>query len=187
MRFVYHHRTRGRAVEGVHIRGIASGLRELGHEVAVVGPPGVTLEEQGSDQAHAPSWKSRLWDTFSHHCPEALFELAEVAYGLAGAVRLARAGRRERADAIYERYAFFNAAGVLAARARHIPLLLEVNDTVAVERERHGNPLLLRGLAERIERHVFGGAAALFVVSEYLRDLLIERGVPADKIVVTPN
>ena len=31
MRILYHHRTRGRHVEGVHIRGIVYALRELGH------------------------------------------------------------------------------------------------------------------------------------------------------------
>src|SRR5581483_5714083 len=162
MHFVYHHRTPARAVEGVHIRGIAEGLRALGHTVTVVGPPGVTLEEQepAAWSGAARSWKSRLWDAFSRRCPEALFELAEFGYGLFGGVRLARACRREGADAVYDRYAFFTAAGLLASRWRRIPLLLEVNDTVAVERERHGKPLLLRGLAERIERRVFRHAAA---------------------------
>jgi len=34
---LYHHRTRARDVEGVHIRGMIQGLRHLGHEVDVVG------------------------------------------------------------------------------------------------------------------------------------------------------
>ncbi len=190
MRFVYHHRTQGTRVEAVHIRGVAGGLEELGHQVTIVGPPGVVVEsgEAQSVSGAAPkSWKPRLWEQFSRRCPEALFELAEVGYGLAAFPRLSRTCRRAGADAVYERYAYFNLAGLLAARARRVPLLLEVNDTVEVERERHGHRLLLRGLARRMENRVFKGAAALFVVSTYLRELLIARGLPAGKIVVTPN
>ncbi|MCC2670425.1 MAG: hypothetical protein K0Q72_2896, partial [Armatimonadetes bacterium] len=43
-RAIYHHRTQGRDVEAVHIRGFASGLERLGFEVDVVGPPGVDLD-----------------------------------------------------------------------------------------------------------------------------------------------
>src|SRR5207247_6763543 len=121
------------------------------------------------------------------HCPEFAFELLEAGYSLAALPRLARACRRLLADAIYERYAFFNAAGLLAARLCGVPLLLEVNDTVEVERERRGHALMLRGLARRLERHVYRGAAALFVVSGYLRDMLVQQGIPPEKIVVTPN
>jgi glycosyltransferase involved in cell wall biosynthesis len=189
MHLIYHHRTRGREVEGVHIRGVAGGLAALGHTVSILGPPGVTVgegEETGGGLARR-SWKGRLWEQFARGCPGALFELAEAAYSLVGAARLIRACRRERPAAIYERYAFFNAAGLLAARACRLPLLLEVNDTVAVERQRRGHGLLLKGLASRLESRVFRGAAACFPVSGYLRDLVAARGVPAERIHVTPN
>lgn len=189
MQFIYHHRTRGKAVEGVHIRGIADGLTELGHRVSIVGPPGVEIgaEESWGGTAGAPGWKSRAWAAFSRACPEPLFELMEIGYSLAAYPRLVRACKRAQADAIYERYAFFNAAGMLAARSRRIPLLLEVNDSVEVERERRGHSLMFRGVARRIEQSVFRSAAGLFVVSNYLRDLLVDRGIDASKIVVTPN
>src|SRR5207244_9112144 len=120
-------------------------------------------------------------------CPEFAFELLEAGYSLVALPRLARACRRHRAGAIYERYAFFNAAGLLAARLCGVPLLLEVNDSVDVERERRGHRLMLRGLARQIERRVFRGAEALFVVSGYLRDILVDQGIPPERIVVTPN
>src|SRR5205085_2062062 len=41
VRVIYHHRTQGRDVEAVHIRGLSGGLEQLGYEVEVVGPPGV--------------------------------------------------------------------------------------------------------------------------------------------------
>jgi glycosyltransferase involved in cell wall biosynthesis len=192
MRFIYHHRTRGSGVEGVHIRGIADGLEQLGHPVAIVSPPGVEVAEPGDRQevGTGPPGRSalrRLWDVFSRHCPEFGFEVAEAVYSLVALPRLVRACRRLRPDAIYERYAFFNAAGLLAARACGVPLLLEVNDSVAVERERRGNRLVLGALARLIERRVFRGAGACFVVSNYLRDLLTAQGVASERILVTPN
>ncbi|HET8765290.1 MAG TPA: glycosyltransferase WbuB, partial [Rhodanobacter sp.] len=46
MRILYHHRTQGRQVEGVHIRGIVGGLRDLGHEVEIVSFPGADPERE---------------------------------------------------------------------------------------------------------------------------------------------
>ena len=54
MRILYHHRTRGRNVEGVHIRGIVGALREMVHDVRVMSFPGADPEtepEAGSDAA----------------------------------------------------------------------------------------------------------------------------------------
>jgi glycosyltransferase involved in cell wall biosynthesis len=189
MHVVYHHRTRGIGVEAVHIRGIAGGLAELGHTVTVVGPPGVSLDDPSTGLLTVPErrWQARVWEQVSRGCPGALFELLEVGYNLPAFLRLRRICRRERPAAIYERYAFFNAAGLLAARACGIPFLLEVNDTAEVERERRGHRLRLRGLARAIERRVFLGASGIFTVSGYLRDELVRRGIPAGRILVTPN
>jgi len=41
LRILYHHRTQGRGAEGLHIASIVRSLRSFGHEVKVLGPPGV--------------------------------------------------------------------------------------------------------------------------------------------------
>src|SRR5690606_41708318 len=52
MKALYHHRTQGRRVEGVHIRGVANALRELGCEVRVLSFPGADPEvEPGTGHA----------------------------------------------------------------------------------------------------------------------------------------
>jgi len=40
-RILYHHRTQGRGVEGVHIRGMVDSFRKLGYEVDIVSPLGI--------------------------------------------------------------------------------------------------------------------------------------------------
>ena len=41
LRILYHHRTQGRGAEGVHIASIVGALSAMGHQVTVLGPPGV--------------------------------------------------------------------------------------------------------------------------------------------------
>ena len=60
MRILYHHRTRGRHVEGVHIRGIVHALRSLGHEVSVLSFPGADPEHEHAASASAAA-PSRGW------------------------------------------------------------------------------------------------------------------------------
>ena len=75
MRILYHHRTRGRGAEGVHIRSITDALRARGHEVDILSFPGADPEVQAADTApltrtmgaHGPwRWLSDL----SNHVPE---------------------------------------------------------------------------------------------------------------------
>src|SRR6185312_3395167 len=79
MRILYHHRTRGRDVEGVHIRGVVGALTQqrggLGNIV------------------------SRM--------PGVLFEALELSYNLVTLVRMRSAFARLRPQLVYERYSLF--------------------------------------------------------------------------------
>lgn len=50
MNILFHHRTRGKGAEGVHIRGVVKGLRQLGHNVAILSLPGA--EPEAATQAN---------------------------------------------------------------------------------------------------------------------------------------
>jgi glycosyltransferase involved in cell wall biosynthesis len=100
--------------------------------------------------------------------PQPLFELAEVAYNLVALVRVGSWLRRNRdVDFIYERYSLFMYSTILLARWFGVPVILEVNDSAAVERVR---PLSLRALALAIERRAFRDADGLVFVSAAFRD-----------------
>ncbi|HUS64259.1 MAG TPA: glycosyltransferase family 4 protein [Kofleriaceae bacterium] len=193
MNVLYHHRTRGEDVEGVHIRGIINGLRELGHEVDVVSPPGVDVEHApppktatavaAATKARKPKRPSR-WTTLSSKTGGLVFEGAEMAYNAYSWPMLsARLASRDYA-LLYERYALFSVAGVMAAHANRVPIILEVNDSAVVNRIR---PLRLQAAARRVERFVWNRADAIVTITHYFRDLILETGVSADRVHVIPN
>src|SRR6185503_8185371 len=89
-------------------------------------------------------------------------------------------------DFIYQRYARFSWAGVVAANRTKRPLFLEYNGSevwVGRNWDRVGSLDLL----ERYERLNLDAAARIFVVSEVERRNLEARGVAAEKIVVNSN
>lgn len=170
-------------MEAVHILGVCRGLRQLGFEVEIVSPPGVEVTEAaGGDRAG----RSR-WGWVARNLPQVAFELLEIAYNLAAVPRLVRRCRELRPAFLYERYALYNLAGVIAGRLTHIPLILEVNDTVDTDRLRYGKRLAMKPLARWFERRIFRGAAGIAAVSGYLREQAIRTGASPERVCVTPN
>jgi len=185
MRLVVDHRTQGQGVEGVHLLGMAHAFERAGAEVAIVSPPGVEVGRPGAAPRKAPGLRG-LWWTLAERVPETLFELMEIAYNVPAFLRIRRALVAPRADALYERYAFFHVAGALAARAARVPLVLEVNYTAATPLYRRRSRVLLP-LARAAERFVFRRARLIVAVSSVLRDAIVAGGVPADRVLVLPN
>ncbi len=181
MRILYHHRTRGRHVEGVHIRGIVGALRELGHDVSVMSFPGADPEHDA--ESPAATRKSRLAALVTR-LPGVVFEVFELLYNAVTLVRMQRAWRTSPPQLIYERYSLFLFATIWLARRRGIPLVLEINDSALVERVR---PLGMRGLARRIEGWCFREATGLVFISTYFRDVATRAYGAIAPSVVSPN
>jgi glycosyltransferase involved in cell wall biosynthesis len=182
---LYHHRTQGRDVEAVHIHGLAGGLEQLGYHVEIVGPPGVRSDPDAAP-AQGPR-KASPWSWIARHVPQLVFEMMEIGYNAAAVPRLWRRCKSLKPAVLYERYALYNAAGVVAGWLTRTPVVLEVNDTVHMDRERQGKRLVMPWLAAWFERRIFGAATGIVVVSGYLKDHLISRGISAERIRVTPN
>jgi glycosyltransferase involved in cell wall biosynthesis len=189
MDFVYHHRTVGRGGEGVHIMGMVRALEAAGHTVCVVGPPGVNPREtagaapvdKGARQVRG---FQRVWKWISSHAPQALFELLELGYNMY-ARRVVSGALAARRDAVlYERYAFYLLGGVMSAKRRGRPVLLEVNEVVGIQRARRQ---LLTPVMRRLERATFRRADALFCVSSFLAEEAARRGADASRVHVMPN
>src|SRR5215469_18743798 len=130
LRILYSHRIQSRDGQSVHVEALVAALRELGHEVLVVGPGFYEQAKFGGESGFVAALRARL--------PRALAELAELAYNIPAWLRLRMACRRFRPDLIYERYNLYYLAGTLVARRTGIPLFLEVNAPLAEERSRHG-------------------------------------------------
>ncbi|MBN8924803.1 MAG: glycosyltransferase WbuB [Rhodanobacter sp. 68-29] len=183
MRILYHHRTRGRDVEGVHIRGVVGGLRELGHEVRVLSFPGADPEQEQPTGPAQPSRQGRLGALVSR-MPGVLFEMLELGYNLVTAVRMRRVFAQFKPQLVYERYSLFLCATVWLARRRGIPVILEINDSALVERVR---PLRLKSLARRIERWCLRNATGLVFISSYFRNQAETAYGDIAPSVVSPN
>jgi glycosyltransferase involved in cell wall biosynthesis len=166
MRIVYHHRTRGLRVEGVHIRGIVNALRELAHEVTVVSFPGADPEHEPTANAASGAGRGRLAGAVAH-LPGVLFEFMEIAYNLVTWLRMGAVIRRQRPQLIYERYSLFLCATVWLARRKGIPIILEINDSALVERVR---PLWLKALARGVEGWCLRRCTGLVFISSYFRE-----------------
>lgn len=176
MKILYHHRTQGEEPESVHIVNIVRALGDLGHDVSVVGPAPVS--GRGGRTSRLSRIKRRL--------PRVAVELAQMVYNLRALCQLSRALSRGGYDFIYERYALYNIAGVLAARLFHIPLILEVNTLYA---QAWGQYYGLRfpRLARATERYVFRRADQIITVTSVQRRLLEREGVRPDRLAVCHN
>jgi len=190
MRILYHHRTQGRGAEGNHIVSIVTALRELGHDVDVLSPPGIDPFDTSATlpvdtkQAKTRGWSS-LWKLLSGRVPTWAFEIAEIFYNIPAWFRLRACLRRKKYDLVLERYASYLVAGARAARSSRCFFVLEVND--------------VSGVADRVRRQVFPKLCAfaerrllqrsdcVHAVSSYLADRVVERGVPRERVVVAPN
>jgi len=178
MNILYHHRTKSRDGQAVHIRELLAALRARGHRVEEWalsrGEQGAMGSEGGAGGrllARAPRWT---------------YEIGEHLYGPLVAARLARAGKACGAELLYERHALGNTAGLRAARRLGIPLLLEVNSPLARERAEH-ETLVFRRWAERSERSVLQRADRVLCVTRALADIVLAAGVPRPRVAVVRN
>lgn len=176
MKILYHHRTQGEEPESVHIANIVRALGHLGHDVSLVGPAAV------SGRAEHGTRLSRI----KRRLPRFAVELAQLAYNVRALWQLVRTLSRGGYDFIYERYALYSIAGLIAARLYHIPLILEVNTLYA---QAWGQYYGLRfpRLARATERFVFRHADQIITVTSVQRGLLEREGVRPDRIAVCHN
>jgi glycosyltransferase involved in cell wall biosynthesis len=88
---------------------------------------------------------------------------------------------------IYQRYAAFNWTGAALSRQAGLPFVLEFNGPEDWLAEHWGVGLLYRELARRIEQANLEAADLVSVVSEPLRQHVLARGIPEQRIIVLPN
>ena len=178
MRILYHHRTRSKDGQYVHIAELIHALRKLGHEVMVVAPSATERAEFGDD-AGAVAFLKR-------YVPRFAYELMELGFSLLAYRRLRRAVREFKPDCLYERYNLFLPAGVWIKRSFGLPMLLEVNAPVCEERAKYDG-ISLRRLAAWSQRYAWRGADVVLPVTEVLASIVLAAGVPKERIAVVPN
>jgi glycosyltransferase involved in cell wall biosynthesis len=182
MKVLYHHRTHAEDGQAVHIRALIEAFRAEGHlvrESALVERAGAAGGNGAAPQGNTKwAWVKRL--------PPFALELAEYGYGFPASRRLLADAREFRPDLLYERHAFGNRAGRLAARRSRLPWVLEVNSPMVHELSRTRG-LAFPRLARRVEREILCAADVVAVVTGVLGEMLVEIGVPRERLLVTPN
>lgn len=154
-------------------------FRDLGHEVHIVAL--VELDEKSERKIRGSQWQ---WLTA--WMPNWLYEFMSLAYNLYGYRRLCHTIKTQRPDLLYERYSLNTFCGLWASRRFRIPCVLEVNAPLYHEESTLGR-LAFRRLARFSERWICSHSTLTFVVSQVMKDMLIEEGVPAHKLIVVPN
>lgn len=195
MNILFHHRTRGKGAEGVHIRGVTKGLRDLGHTVNILSLPGAEPESSehnqsqtnNQQQATPVAKKNNFLTTLTNltqYTPEFVFEFIEILFNVLSVFRLKKAIKTTQSDLIYERYSLFLCASVWWAKRNNVPIVLEINDSSLVHRVRK---LHFVNLARKFERWIFKNATGLvFISSEFQQIAQKEFGDIAPSV-VSPN
>ena len=178
MKILYHHRTRSKDGQFVHIEELTNALKSMGHEIVMVGPTAVAEGEFGSDAGSV--------DVLKRVLPKFVYEALELGYAFVDYISLRRAARIHRPDCIYERYNLYVPSGVWLHRRTGLPMLLEVNAPLAEERDRYGG-LGMPWLARRVERYTWRGADRVLPVTDVLAGHVRAAGVDSQHITVIPN
>jgi len=178
MKILYHHRTRSKDGQYVHIEEMIGALRELGHEVVIVAPAGAEDEAFGADAGIVASLK--------RHLPKFIYEIAELGYSLVAYRQLAAAVRQHRPDCLYERYNLFLPSGIWISRRFKLPMLLEINAPILEERARYDG-LSLKRLGRWSQRYAWCNADRVLPVTQVLANVVASYGVPFERINVIPN
>ena len=159
-----------------HIKGVVEGLLELGANVEVVSNDWIA----GLDETKAPL---SVIKPVSSGTTRAIFDINN---NLSFTRSLLPLVESSPPDFIYQRYARFSWAGVVAALKTRRPLFLEYNGS-EVWVGRHWDRVGQLDLLERYEDLNLQAATRIFVVSEIEKRNLVSRGVSAEKIVINPN
>ena len=183
MNIIYHHRTQGSGVEGVHIREMVNAWKKQGHTVDMVEPSGVSACDE---QTRPEKENKSIYTVITKYLPELVFEIFELMYNFMAAGKLKKSLKKKEYDYLYERYALFNWSGVKAAKRANVPAILEVNYTAHTPLYRKRSSLL-KPLVQFVEKWVFNNAAGIVVVSTYLKAHMVSLGIEEGKIIVLPN
>lgn len=163
---------------GVHIASSTTALRALGHTVEVIGP---TI-----DATRAPVVTKRERHAWRRAAASYVYEPRALVRSVWRARHEVPRVRAANPDVLLARYEAFEYAPIVIARALGVPLIWEVNGTSA-EIPRWNPELVIYPGTRALERWALNAAAAIFVVSEELKDQLAAEGVRRERIAVIPN
>ena len=160
-----------------HIAGFLSGLNKLNVDVFCVS----TDVLFGVDRTCVPMFLIYPWSFFN-----TFPETPELMYNVPFVLHAHRILKREKPTVIYQRYSAYNFSGAILARLFRIPFVLEFNSS-EIWKSKHWSKKYLMKATRLVETLNLQAADQIVVVSQALKDDLIEFGIESDKILVNPN
>ena len=160
-----------------HIAGFCKGVTSLGHEMFFIS----TSDVFGVDEKQTPV--SVIKQNNVNLAPK---EWNIISYNYKYTWHAKNILAKSKPTFIYQRYSAFNFAGVILSKLLRIPLVLEFNSS-EVWKGKHWKEWKYLHLLELFEKVNLLSADLITVVSQPLKEELIEKGIPADKIVVNSN
>lgn len=187
---MYTHRTQGVGAEGAHIKGMYEAFRDLGHEMEMNCLPGCNPVDRppagpaGSRPARRPLIR-RILGMVAERAPQIVFEAFEIAYNLILLAQLGIRLLRFRPHLVYERYSLNTFAPSLLCRLLRTRHVLEVNDSVVIERSR---PLSLKRPAAVLEGYCLRSSDLSITITSRFKELIVRRfGLDTGKVMVLTN
>ncbi|MEX0849066.1 MAG: glycosyltransferase family 4 protein [Candidatus Dependentiae bacterium] len=164
-----------------HTLGVINGLNQLGHDLFIVSSAMHKLLQhaiQNVTLLHMPAWLKPFGFKLNALISNIIFYLKSI-----------KIIKKNNVNLIYQRYSMLNCVGVWLSASFNIPLFLEFNGS-EVWVDKHwskGRKLHLSWLIEKVEKFNLNHADTIIVVSQVLKEQLIDRGIDEQKIKVNPN
>lgn len=160
-----------------HVAGVVNGLADFG-----LYPNVFANEPQPLVHREIP---------FSRLVPPSLFafpaELNFIRFHLAVVDQVRRTLGSEAVDWIYQRLSTTNFSGAVLSRDLGLPLVVEYNGSEVWIAKNWGDGIPNESFAVAAEEALLRQASLIVTVSEVLREELLSRGLPDERILVHPN
>ena len=175
----------------VRIREFTNALVEQGHDVFLLcaelgNPTPVTIKARVIDlqRSYLNSLLFRTLDEEAIWSHDLERDLRLVMHNLWLQGEAASIIAAEQPDVLYEVYALFGSGGIELAHRHGIPHILEVNAPLCIEQAGYVKFPLHRS-AQALEDEIYRSADAVVVVSEWLRNFIVNRG--AEEVHIIEN
>jgi glycosyltransferase involved in cell wall biosynthesis len=157
-----------------HIRGFLGGVKAAGIACRVFS--GTALAQD--------VFRNEVIDTVDRSC--FFWGAAMLSYNFVFARGVQERIAQHTPRLLYQRHVPFSIAGALLSKRLKVPLILEYNGSEVWVAD-HWDPNPLRRWIKLCEDVTLRYAARIVVVSDVLREQLLERGIEADRVRVNPN
>ncbi len=159
-----------------HFRGIVTAFYKLGYQIYYLGS-GI-IEVPKIDLA-----KTIINYPLKFNLPE----IPDIYYNWRFVPEALKIVQKEKPLFIYQRHSIFNICGAVLSQITGIPLVLEYNGSEPWIRQKWGGLLIFKRLCYFMENTALKKANLITVVSKPMKDELLKRKIPEEKILVNYN